>query len=263
MTCDILVTYNNPMDEDKVFKALADTHRRHLLDLLFERDGRTLSELETQLPMTRFGVMKHLDVLQEAGLITTKKVGREKHHFLNAVPIQQVYDRWVRKYAQFWARSLVDLKLVLEESSMSFLPDHVFQIFIRATPERIWEAITNGEITNKYYFNTMVQSSWVVGAPYHYKYADGNAMISGDVLEVDPPRKLVTTFKPLWFPDASLSKVTWEIMPFGPTCRVTVTHSEIPMDNPLPEGIKEGWAQILSGLKTYIETGEVLVLEPN
>lgn len=249
------------MNEDKVFKALADPHRRQLLDLLFERDGRTLSELESQFEMTRFGVMKHLELLEEAGLITTQKSGREKHHFLNPIPIQLVYDRWVSKYAQFWTRSLVDFKLVLEESSMSFLPNHVFQIFIRATPERIWEAITNGEMTRKYYFETGVQSSWEHGASYQYVYEDGNVMIQGEILEIDPPHKLVTTFKPMWIPNASTSKVVWEITPMGPTCRVTVTHNEIPVDNPLPAGIKEGWAQILSGLKTLIETGEVLIVE--
>jgi DNA-binding transcriptional ArsR family regulator len=101
---------------DPVFKALADPTRRGLLDALFERDGQTLTELEGRLPMTRFGVMKHLKVLEEANLVATRRKGREKLHFLNPVPIQQVYERWVSKYAQPVAAGLVGLKRELEES---------------------------------------------------------------------------------------------------------------------------------------------------
>ena len=100
---------------DAVFKALADPTRRGLLDALYEQDGQTLSALEGRLPMTRFGVMKHLRVLEEAGLVVTRKRGREKLHFLNAVPIQLVHDRWVSKYAEPWAAALSGLKKELEE----------------------------------------------------------------------------------------------------------------------------------------------------
>jgi DNA-binding transcriptional ArsR family regulator len=100
---------------DEVFKALADPTRRSLLDELFERDGQSLSELEQRLPMSRFGVMKHLKVLEEAGLVTTRRRGREKLHFLNPVPIQLVHDRWVSKYAEPWASALSELKDELEE----------------------------------------------------------------------------------------------------------------------------------------------------
>lgn len=100
---------------DEVFKALADPTRRSLLDELFERDGQTLSELEGRLPMSRFGVMKHLKVLEEAGLVTTQRRGREKLHFLNPVPIRLVHDRWVSKYAEPWASALSELKQEIEE----------------------------------------------------------------------------------------------------------------------------------------------------
>jgi DNA-binding transcriptional ArsR family regulator len=100
---------------DDVFKALADPTRRRLLDELFEEDGQTLSALEQRLPMTRFGVSKHLKVLEEAGLVTTRKRGREKLHFLNPVPIREVHDRWVSKYAEPWASALTGLKNDLEE----------------------------------------------------------------------------------------------------------------------------------------------------
>jgi DNA-binding transcriptional ArsR family regulator len=100
---------------DAVFKALADPTRRSLLDELFKEDGQTLSALEGRLPMTRFGVMKHLRVLEEAGLVTTRKRGREKLHFLNPVPIRLIYDRWVSKYAEPWAAALTGLKTQLED----------------------------------------------------------------------------------------------------------------------------------------------------
>jgi DNA-binding transcriptional ArsR family regulator len=102
------------IDEDQVFKALADTSRRFLLDLLFKRDGQTQGELEWELEMSRFGVMKHLKVLEEAGLIVTRREGREKLHFLNAVPIRQIHDRWIRKYEEHRLSALVDLKNSLE-----------------------------------------------------------------------------------------------------------------------------------------------------
>src|SRR3954471_15936870 len=103
---------------DAVFKALADSTRRSLLDELYERDGQALSALEARLPMTRFGVMKHLKVLEEAGLVTTRKRGREKLHFLNPVPIRLVHDRWVSKYAEPWAATLTGLKRTLEDRTM-------------------------------------------------------------------------------------------------------------------------------------------------
>src|SRR3954468_7251562 len=102
------------IDDDLVFKALADPTRRFLLDLLFERDGRTLTELETQVEMTRFGVMKHLKLLEEAGLVVTRKEGREKRHFLNPVPIRQIHDRWIDKYTERHVTALLDLKNELE-----------------------------------------------------------------------------------------------------------------------------------------------------
>jgi DNA-binding transcriptional ArsR family regulator len=105
------------MDDDAVFKALADSSRRLLLDLLYERDGRTLTELDAELEMTRFGVMKHLKVLEEAGLVVAQKRGREKLHFLNTVPIGQIHDRWIDKYTEQRVSALLDLKNELEESA--------------------------------------------------------------------------------------------------------------------------------------------------
>jgi DNA-binding transcriptional ArsR family regulator len=118
LTRDHLVTYYAAVnDDDKVFKALADPTRRFLLDRLYERDGRTLGELESELEMTRFGVMKHLRVLEEAGLVVTRRQGREKHHFLNPVPIRQIHDRWIDKYTERRVSALLELKSELEETA--------------------------------------------------------------------------------------------------------------------------------------------------
>lgn len=106
--------FRGVLDDDLVFKALADPTRRHLLDLLFQRDGRTLTELESGLSMTRFGVMKHLRVLEQAGLVVTRKAGREKLHFLNPVPIRMIHDRWIDKYTERQVSALLDLKDELE-----------------------------------------------------------------------------------------------------------------------------------------------------
>ncbi len=127
---------------DAVFKALADPTRRHLLDELFRQEGQTLTELERRLPMTRFGVMKHLRILEEAGLVVTRRQGREKLHYLNAVPLRQVYERWVSRYAASWAGALSGLKREAEGPP----PRRLFEIYVKAPPERVWEAIRQGRL---------------------------------------------------------------------------------------------------------------------
>src|ERR671918_452669 len=149
------------MEDESVFRALADPSRRRLLDLLFERDGRTLTELESELPMTRFGVMKHLRVLEEAGLIATRKVGRERLHYLNPIPIQLISDRWMNKYSAARLSVLADLKTVLEGGNVMATdskPRLVYQIIIQAPRERVWDAITNSEITSRYYYGSTLKT---------------------------------------------------------------------------------------------------------
>ncbi|NWG22226.1 MAG: metalloregulator ArsR/SmtB family transcription factor [Chloroflexi bacterium] len=252
------------MADDRVFKALADPHRRTLLDLLFQQDGRSLSDLQAHLPMTRFGVMKHLQNLEDAGLVTSRKVGREKLHYLNPVPIQQVYDRWVSKYARSWASTLTRLKYVLEDAIMTEPVRHVFVVFIRTTPERLWQALTDGTFTEQYYFGSRVESSWERGAAYRYPNPAGGLFVEGNVLESDPPRRLVMTFRPVWLAgdDAMpLSTVTWEIESEGSVCKLTLIHADLDLHQPGTEGIFEGWSRIVSGLKTVLETGEPLFAE--
>jgi uncharacterized protein YndB with AHSA1/START domain/DNA-binding transcriptional ArsR family regulator len=242
---------------DEVFKALADPTRRGLLDELFERDGQSLSELEQRLPMTRFGVMKHLRVLEQAGLVVTRRRGREKLHFLNPVPIRLVHDRWVSKYAEPWAAALSDLKQRLEEDKTM---EKVFEIYIKTTPEQLWEAITDKDLRAKYNFGVGVESDWTPGSPYEGRSpAAPDVLLAGENLEVDPPRRLVQSFTALWSEEAKSegpSRVTWEIEPVGDSCRLLVIHDELREDaNPELYG---GWPQILSGLKTLLETGETL-----
>jgi uncharacterized protein YndB with AHSA1/START domain len=240
---------------DDVFRALADPTRRSLLDELFREDGQTLRALEARLTMTRFGVMKHLRVLEAAGLVVSRRRGREKLHFLNAVPIRLIHDRWTSKYAAPWTAALSDLKRDLEKTM-----EKVFEIYIKTTPERLWEAITDPEMRRKYTFGIGVTSDWTVGSRYEgVTPALAGPIIEGENLEVDPPRRLVQNFRALWSDDVKregTSCVTWEIEPVGDSCCLTVTHDQ------LREGanseIYGGWPMILSGLKTLLETGELL-----
>jgi uncharacterized protein YndB with AHSA1/START domain len=240
---------------DEVFKALADPTRRSLLDELFRADGQTLTALEERLPMTRFGVMKHLRVLEDAGLVVTRRQGREKLHHLNPVPIRLVHDRWVSKYAEPWAAGLSELKSELEQTM-----EKVFEIYVRTTPERLWEAITDPEIRAKYNFGAAARSDWTPGARIELGSPQADSLLGeGEVLEVDPPRRLVHTMTALWSDDVRAegpSRVTWEIQQVQDSCRLTVVHDQ------LREGANDqiygGWPMILSGLKTWLETGELL-----
>jgi len=258
---------------DAVFKALADPTRRSLLDELFREDGQTLGALEGRLPMTRFGVMKHLRVLEEAGLVTTRRQGREKLHFLNPVPIRLVHDRWVSKYAEPWAATLSGLKRHLEDETMNTVTTvswaegtapvaagtAVFEVFIKTTPERLWEAITDPEQRRKYTFGVETHSDWTPGSEYRSSVPGVIDIAAGRNIEVEPPHLLVQTFDALWSDEVKAqgtTRVTWEIEPVGTSCRLTVTHDQ------LREGANSelygGWPMILSGLKTLLETGELL-----
>jgi uncharacterized protein YndB with AHSA1/START domain/DNA-binding transcriptional ArsR family regulator len=244
---------------DDVFRALSDPTRRSLLDELFKQDGQTLSALEGRLPMTRFGVMKHLKVLEEANLVVSKKRGREKLHYLNPVPIRLVHDRWVSKYAEPWAAGLSELKHDLEKEGARTM-EKVFEIYIKTTPERLWEAITNKELRQKYNFGVGVDTDWTPGSSYTsvHERADG-PLVVGQNVEVDPPSRLVQTMTAQWSDEVKAegeSRVTWEIEQVADSCRLTVTHDQ------LREGangeLYGGWPMILSGLKTLLETGEEL-----
>ncbi|MGH3303614.1 MAG: ArsR/SmtB family transcription factor [Streptosporangiaceae bacterium] len=240
---------------DEVFRALADPTRRELLDALFRADGQTLTALDERFPMTRFGVMKHLRVLEEAGLVVTRKRGREKLHFLNPVPIRLIHDRWVSKYAEPWAAALSDLKHELEKPM-----EKIFEIYIRTTPERLWEAITDPDIRRTYNFGASVTSDWKPGSRLEMGHPGAPGLLGdGEVIEADPPRKLVHTMTALWSDEvrsAGTSRVTWEIEQVKDSCRLVLTHDQLP--EAASAEIYGGWPMILSGLKTWLETGQQL-----
>ena len=255
--------------DDPAFKALADPTRRELLDLLFDREGRTLNELHALVQprtggMTRFGVMKHLKILEAAGLVVTRKVGREKRHYLNPVPVQLIYDRWVSKYTRPGVTTLVDLKDELERgAAMSSPPNQVYQVFIRATPEQIWDAITKPEFTARYFYGSRVQTTGKAGTPIRHLAANSDELWGDDtVLESDRPRRFVHTWRSLYNPELAAepkSRVTWEIEPqAGGVCKLTVTHDQLDGSPKTAASVSGGWMFIISGLKTLLETGEPL-----
>ena len=257
-------SHNVRVMDDAVFRALAHPARRRLLDSLFAEDGVPLTKLEQALPdMTRFGVMKHLRVLEAAALVSTRRVGRERRHYLNAVPIRQIHDRWLDRYRARAASVLLDLKTTLEEGTMeSFAPASMFTVFVKATPEQVWRAITESDFTQKYYYASTVESDWTPGSPYRY-LVNGDEAIVGDVLESERPRRLVMSFDARWDEHVAAdppSTITWEIADAGPgVVQLTVVHEGLLPASATLEQVLGGMPFILSGLKTLLETGEQLV----
>ncbi|MGH2446842.1 MAG: ArsR/SmtB family transcription factor [Candidatus Limnocylindria bacterium] len=242
---------------EPAFRALADPHRRTLLDRLRERDGQTLGELVEALPfMTRFGVMKHLRVLTDAHLVTTRRDGRRKLHFLNPIPIRLIADRWISRYAEPLVNTMADVKHVVENKPMSEFK-HVYEVYIAASPARVWQALTDSELTKQYYYGNTVESDWKPGSPLVYRNPDGTEAIACEIVEADPPRKLVHTFI---FPgtDESPSRCTWTIEPRGDASLLILTHDEFDGETSTFKSVAHGWVPILSGLKTLLETGKAL-----
>jgi DNA-binding transcriptional ArsR family regulator/uncharacterized protein YndB with AHSA1/START domain len=246
------------MGDESVFRALGDPSRRLLLDRLNERDGQTLGELTGALPgMTRQAVMKHLRVLEASGLVVTERRGREKLHFLNPVPIRLIHDRWISRYTVRLAGALGRLKADLEEPMTP--TKHVYQIYIRTTPDRLWQAITDGRQTERYFYGTAVQSDWQVGSPLVYTYPDGKVAADGKVLAVDPPNSVTMEFNALWDPTISAEapvRQTWAITPLDEMCRLTVTTEDLIPGSATAESFEGGVVFIVSGLKSLLETGE-------
>jgi uncharacterized protein YndB with AHSA1/START domain/DNA-binding transcriptional ArsR family regulator len=242
---------------DAVFKALADPNRRKLLDRLFRRDGQTLAELCERVSMTRFGVMKHLRVLEEAGLVVARRAGREKLHYLNPMPIRLVHDRWVSKYAAPFAAALSQLKSQLEGTAMQN-DVQIYQVFIRTTPEKLWQALTDSAVTKKYFFGEAIHSDWKRGSEWYSIGPNGSRDVEGTVVESDPPKRLVITWHILYDQELSKeqSRVTYFIERRGEVCKLTVTHELNEAPKTARHVSDNGWHLVLSSLKTLLETGQ-------
>ncbi len=249
---------------DAIFKALGDPARRSLLDSLREKDGQTLTELQEQLDMTRFGVMKHLKVLEDASLIITTKKGRFKYHYLNAIPLQEAIDRWIDPLlAKPAARAVIDLKSRLEgtapmthQDTAVKPPDFVHQTIIRTTPEALWEALISGDATEHYYFDTRIEGQPLPGETLTYRRPDGAAMLSCKVIEADRPNRLEMSFHPHFIGEAEMpSRHVYLIDALPAGTRLTIEHYDLPPDM---QDIRDGWVLIASRLKTWLETGEEL-----
>lgn len=258
---------------DEVFKALADATRRQLLDSLNARNGQMLWELCADLDLARQSVSKHLAVLEHAGLVTTSWQGREKRHYLNAEPINAIADRWISQYHRARVRALADLKTALESDPMSDTA-FTFTTYINTTPEKLWQALTDPAFTARYW-GTRFETDWTAGSTMIW--AEGGVTIADPgqvVLESEPYRRLSYTwhtFTPEWaqafdVSDETLaamaaerrSKVTFDIEPAGPMVKLTVVHDDFDPESTVLAGISQGWPEILSSLKTLLETGEPL-----
>jgi len=242
---------------DVIFKALSDPARRALLDSLRKNDGQSLSDLEEVLAMSRFGVMKHLKVLEEANLIVARKDGRFKYHYLNVLPLQEVMDRWAAPYLQRQARAVTELKAKLERDTDMGKPDFMMQTFIRCTQDALWDALTQADQMAAYHFAcNVVEGNAAVDTTTHFIRPDGSAMLKQTTTAMDPKSRIAMTFDPLFMgPDAPASHMVYLIEPQGENCKLTIEHYDIA---PGQDGFAEGWARLASSLKSYLETGTAL-----
>ena len=256
---------------DRVFKALADPSRRRLLDSLNAKTGQTLSELCAGLDMARQSVSKHLAVLEDANLVTTFRRGREKLHYLNAAPINEISERWIDHYHQDRFDALADLKTALEEKTLE-KPSFVYTTYIHTTPEQLWLALTDPAFTRRY-FDTEFETDWKAGSPvvWHHHGIE-IAHPEQVVLEADPPRRLSYTwhtFTPEWAHSVDVddellariaaeprSRVTFQIEPGDELVKLTVIHEGFEHGSAVLELVNQGWPRLLAELKTLLETGE-------
>jgi DNA-binding transcriptional ArsR family regulator/uncharacterized protein YndB with AHSA1/START domain len=264
---------------DEVFRALADPSRRRLLDSLNGRNGQSLRELCAGLDMARQSVSKHLAILEHANLVTAVRQGREKFHYLNAAPINEIAERWINHYDQQRIAALSDLKRALEAPIMDKLdkPDFVYTTYIKTTPERLWQGLTDPAFTRRYW-NITWDTDWKPGSVMTLELLKNGVTVADPeqvVLESDPYRRLSYTwhtFTPEWaaaygigdevrarFAAERRSKVTFDLEPLGEMVKLTVVHDDFDAGSAILPGISQGWPRILSDLKTLLETGDIMV----
>lgn len=250
-------------DDDAVFRALADRTRRLLLDRLREQNGQTLGQLCQPLEMARQSTTQHLDVLQAANLVTTVRRGRERLHYLNPVPLWAIQERWIERFERPRLGALSTIKRRAEEEPMADRPSYVYVTYIEAPAERVWEALTDPELTAQYWGHSNV-SDWQRDSSWEHRRVDGSGIadVVGTVLESLPPRRLAMTFDaPGTTPPEGPSKVTFDIEPYHEIVRLTVTHENLAGDEAL-EAISAGWPAVCANLKSLLETGHVLPRAP-
>jgi uncharacterized protein YndB with AHSA1/START domain/DNA-binding transcriptional ArsR family regulator len=250
------------VDLAPVFKALADPTRRQVLDLLHERSGQTLSELCGRLAMTRQSASQHLAVLEAANLIGTTWRGREKLHHLNPVPLHDVQERWIDKFEEPRLRALSAVRRAAEEQAMSEIPSYVYVTYVRATPEQVWTALTDADVTAAYWGHRN-ESDWQAGSEWRHVRTDGSGVadVTGTVLETVPPERLVITFPGSAEQQGAPSRVTFTIEPHQDIVRLTVRHDGLPTEADRT-AIAAGWPAVLANLKSLLETGSVLPQAP-
>ncbi|MGI8447635.1 MAG: ArsR/SmtB family transcription factor [Streptosporangiaceae bacterium] len=260
---------------DDVFRALSDPSRRRLLDSLNQRNGQTLRELCAGLDMARQSVSKHLAILEDANLVTTVRRGREKFHYLNAAPINDIAERWINRYDQPRVDALSDLKKALEDTTVD-KPEFVYTTYIRTTPEQLWRGLTDPAFTRRYW-GLAFESDWKTGSTWTLLLDKDGVKIADPaqvVLESDPYRRLSYTwhtFTPEWaaaydVSDEHLarvageprSKVAFDLEPLGDMVKLTVVHDGFGPGSAVLPGISEGWPRLMSELKTLLETGDLL-----
>jgi uncharacterized protein YndB with AHSA1/START domain/DNA-binding transcriptional ArsR family regulator len=249
---------------DSAFKALADPTRRLLLDRLREHNGQTLSELCERLEMARQSATQHLDVLVRANLVTVVRRGRERLHYLNPTPIHEIGERWISVFDKPRLQAISEIKNLAEEYSMTnattSVPTYVYVTYIRASAEQVWRALTDADLTARYWGHANV-SDWQPGSAWEHRRADGSGVVDvvGQVIEADPPTRLVITFEDN--PDTESprepSVVTFLAEPHQDIVRLTVTHENLP-NMEMHGGISRGWPAVLANLKSLLETGDVL-----
>ncbi|MFE0133735.1 ArsR/SmtB family transcription factor [Streptomyces sp. NPDC059037] len=256
-------------DLDKVFKALADRTRRHLLDLLREQNGQTLGELCERVEMTRQSATQHLGILEAANLVSTVRRGREKLHYLNPVPLHEIQERWIDRFEQPRLRALGAIKRQAEDATMSSeststKPSYVYVTYIESTPDKVWHALTDADLTAAYWGHSNVSDGeWKAGSGWAHRRIDGSGIddVVGTVVESVPPTRLVTTWGDPNDRDTEPSRVTFDIQPHGGIVRLTVTHENLASEQDLKD-VGSGWPAVLSNLKSLLETGSPLPQEP-
>ena len=243
---------------NEVFRAINDPSRRRLLDALFDNDGQTLGELCGHLPaMTRYGVMNHLKVLEAAGLVTSRKVGRSKHHYLNPVPIREVHDRWISKYAEATIRTMTAIKSAVEGGAMT-APTHVYTAYIDGSVSDVWRAITDGDQTVKYFYGTRVESSWEPGSAITYLGEDGSVVADGEIISYEHESRLEMAFHARWDPELEAEgpvREAWIVTDADGMTMLSVEMHDVDPASKTYSEFSGGFPFIVSGLKTLVETG--------